>query len=123
MSKKLSTQEKARRLWVRALRSGKYRWGRKSLHPSESKFCCFGVLCEVAVQQGVIKAYDPDRGLLPRVVREWAGLTSGYGDFHATRGELDTLVSLNDESKRNPFAKIANMIERNHKGLFVEDAE
>lgn len=40
--------------WVEALRSGKYRQGRNYLHDREGNFCCLGVLCDLAVQEGVI---------------------------------------------------------------------
>lgn len=120
MSKKLSTQEKARRLWVRALRSGKYKWGKEELHPSEGKFCCLGVLCEVAIKEGIIQSYKPHNESLPELVREWVGLQSIHGDFEAPWGENDNLAEVNDDSKRNPFEKIAKMIEKRKKGLFFE---
>lgn len=123
MSKKLSIQEKARRMWVRALRSGKYKWGKEQLHPSEEKYCCLGVLCEVAVKQGVISKYKPNSGTLPYEVASWVGLRSCYGDFG--HGEVldgqDTLAGLNDTSKRNPFYRISRLIENKKLGLFVDE--
>lgn len=118
MSKKLSTQEKARRLWVRALRSGKYGWGKEGLHPKDGKFCCLGVLCEVAIKQGVITSYAHNDGTLSNYpeVLGWVGLQDDSGDFYD--GDL---TKINDEAKRNPFKKIANLIENNPEGLFVED--
>jgi hypothetical protein len=120
MSKKLTEQEKARRLWVRALRSGKYGWGKQELHPKEGKFCCLGVLCEVAKKHGIIYTYDPRNGMLDnyRKVMEWVGLSDGEGRFNA-----GVLASINDESKRNPFAKIATLIEKKPKGLFVNEEQ
>src|SRR3954466_4218538 len=42
--------------WVAALRSGEYKQGRSYLHSQnpdgEDRFCCLGVLCELAVQEG-----------------------------------------------------------------------
>lgn len=119
MSKKLSVQEKARRLWVRALRSKKYKWGKEQLHPTEDKFCCLGVLCEVAIKEGIIDSYNPHGETPPNVVRKWVGLQTKNGDFDTDwKARLSTLTEVNDESKRNPFEKIANMIEKNKKGLF-----
>lgn len=122
MSKKLSTQEKARRMWVRALRSGKYHWGKEQLHPTDDKHCCLGVLCEVAIKQGVITSYNPHTSYLPTAVKKWVGLNSTNRDFYAPRYRIDTLAELNDESKRNPFKQIARMIENKSPGLFEEEA-
>ena len=124
MSKKLSNQQKARNLWIRALRSGKYRWGKEELHPAEGKFCCLGVLCEIAIEQGVIKSYMPHYGFLPKEVRKWVGLSSCAGDFDAPISPKENnLAAVNDGSKRNPFEKIANMIEKQHPGLFLDGKE
>lgn len=38
--------------WVEALRSGEYNQGRGRLH-SRGNYCCLGVLCEVAIKQGI----------------------------------------------------------------------
>jgi len=116
MSKKLSTQEKARRLWVRALRSGKYKWGKNSLHPTDDKYCCLGVLCEIAIKQGIIGSYEERAPGLPDKVRLWAGLDTDSGDFSDNR-----LAAINDDATRNPFKKIANLIEKKPEGLFVEE--
>jgi hypothetical protein len=73
-------------LWTQALRSGRYRQGRAALHSSGSggndEFCCFGVLCDVAVHEGVVTssllgdvhAYGPDEAVywLPHEVLDWA---------------------------------------------------
>lgn len=119
MSKKLSTQEKARRLWVRALRSGKYDWGKKKLNPSEGKFCCLGILCEVAIKHGIIASYEPKEKTPPKEVRDWVGLRTKDGLY----GVWDSLTSENDNTSRNPFKKIANLIERKPAGLFVKEQD
>ena len=115
MSKKLSTQEKARRLWVRALRSGKYEWGKNHLHPTDDRYCCLGVLCEIAIKQGIIESYLQRATGLPDKVRLWAGLDTAIGDF-----SNKSLAEINDDATRNPFKKIANLIEKKPEGLFVE---
>ena len=120
MAKKLSTQEKARRLWVRALRSGKYNWGKRALRTDDNKYCCLGVLCELAIKQGVISRCRWDSGTLsnyPKVMK-WVGLEEDDGDFGA-----HSLVHLNDDANRNPFKKIARLIEKKPDGLFVDDGE
>lgn len=40
-----------KKLWVEALRSGKYKQGKNYLHrviDGENRFCCLGVLCKIA---------------------------------------------------------------------------
>lgn len=120
MSKKLSTQEKARRLWVRALRSEEYGWGKSALHPEEGKYCCLGVLCEVAVKEGIIDTYDPLEDFLTPYdeVMKWVGINEDNGCFGS-----ESLSEINDSAKRNPFKKIANIIEKKPAGLFVEDSK
>jgi len=41
--------------WVAALRSGEYVKGRNHLQ-KDGKFCCLGVLCELAVKAGIVTA-------------------------------------------------------------------
>lgn len=80
--------------WVAALRSGEYEQGTDYLC-NDGKFCCLGVLSDLAVKDGVIEApeeitnglgdaipglaFDGERHHLPPAVAEWAGLlTEGY---------------------------------------------
>lgn len=116
MAKKLTTAQKARKLWIAALRSGKYWHGKKALHPSDNKFCCLGVLCEVAVKAGVISSYLPHNAGVPTTVREWVGLRTSFGN---SSGNIVELTTINDDAARNPFQKIANIIESEPEGLFV----
>lgn len=80
--------------WVKRLESGQYQQGQGHLRTEDDKYCCLGVLCEMAVEQGVIERwhrdYDDGSGAwfygeksdshlqstvdLPRPVQEWAGL-------------------------------------------------
>lgn len=46
--------------WIEALRSGKYNQGRGYLCKDDS-FCCLGVLCELAMEDGVIPRSAPRR--------------------------------------------------------------
>lgn len=81
--------------WVEALRSGDYTQveGKlaKEREDGTKGFCCLGVLCEVAVKEGVIEApakatdgfgdetnwfqYDGEADELPTSVMDWAGLS------------------------------------------------
>jgi len=77
--------------WIRRLRSGDYEQGSWYLHFGD-RYCCLGVLCDMAVEAGVIKetkyphtevyAYgrsgndsDFQTQRLPVSVAQWAGLT------------------------------------------------
>lgn len=85
--------------WLQKLRSGEYDQGRfflrrKGRSEAEAdRYCCLGVLCEVAVEEGVIPPavsghswgdyrYMYDDGseqALPDAVADWAGLDDGLG--------------------------------------------
>jgi len=77
-----------KKLWTDALRSGEYRQTQLLLHCGDS-FCCLGVLCDLAIKQGLGLdknqigdptsdsdrfAYDGFDSTLPPRVLEWAGL-------------------------------------------------
>lgn len=108
--------------WVEDLRSGKYKQGRKQLHNAQDEFCCLGVLCEIAVKNGVIPEpvldhdayrYAQDRtAVLPNEVQEWAGLENSL-PFEPVPLPYDEelymdLASLNDGGMS--FKQIADVI-------------
>lgn len=110
-------------LWVAALRSGEYAQTRRRLRDTDG-FCCWGVLCDLAVKAGVdvavraahhdpgITAYDGSVGLPPDSVARWADLlTSRYGLIEnvVIDGEPTPLAELNDSG--HEFAEIADLIE------------
>lgn len=111
MNKTLKTK------WVRALRSGRYKQGKEHLRidavgTQQERFCCLGVLCEVA-------------GMRRGKVGYWIGKqraidTLPYkSKLHAQIGgsdNSDILVDMNDGNgsrKRRSFRGIAQWIERN----------
>jgi len=129
-------------LWIEALESGEYKQSTGSLRytpedSGEPKFCCLGVLCEVAIKDGLDIEFDPEgetydgcSAFLPEKVQHWAGLEdeggyvrsvdSGYlqthveytvpgGDYGYTE-EASTLLTLNDAAMW-PFEKIAKVID------------
>lgn len=119
------------REWVDALRSGDYEQTTGQLaERSEDgvySYCCLGVLCEIAVDKGVIPpisggGYGEENTSsdLPYKVRDWAGLdaTDPFFDVHipAThyRIALDhaSAASLNDTHSFT-FDQIADVIEQN----------
>lgn len=106
---------KVKRKWVKALRSGKYKQGTGMLKVTrdndEPLYCCLGVLCEVAVGEGIVKSYPGSNGLPPDAVEVWAGLD---GDpLLGTRkidGREPYATYLNDDGKS--FRYIADRIEK-----------
>lgn len=118
------------RRWVAALRSGEYRQGRNQL--TRLTFdgdldCCLGVLCKIAVADGVIDPkqvealegeveYAGQAAVLPRVVMDWVGLDHTQGEVRPLRSVRDVapgdwyrLSALNDDGK--DFDYIADVIE------------
>ena len=88
-----SIYEKRRELWVKALRSRKYEQGIDGLNINDEFYCCLGVLCEVAMQNGLSLTkdddtesewveYDGDAEQLPQAVADWVGLESKIGRMH-----------------------------------------
>jgi hypothetical protein len=112
--------------WVAALRSGKYEQGKGYLNIGGT-FCCLGVGCEVAIENGLsvvtylhpdgnnftVTSYDRRQGFLPERVTEWLGLTTDTGHY-------DTSDLMKDNDVRHKtFAEIADIIESEPQGLFA----
>lgn len=103
--------------WVAALRSGKYKQGRRALHTKRGH-CCLGVLECVALEEKVINTLSyRGQGALTQIVREWAGLKSMLGAYVDSNGKRSDLAAQNDRNKKS-FAQIADIIESKPKGLF-----
>jgi hypothetical protein len=110
--------------WVAALRSGEFPQGGSALNKN-GKFCCLGVLCELAVHDGVIESLEwmknsvgyrspgsigrVETGILPVDVTYWAGLAGGDPWVYGADGLLHHLSIINDDGV--PFTVIANLIE------------
>jgi hypothetical protein len=125
--------------WLEALRSGRYRQTRGRLQqpspsgPTESGFCCLGVLCDLHREfiNGQVKSntavWDNDgtylcggfqsSSVLPENVREWAGLDSlnpGFPRLRSGGEEHRGYVYLSDlNDKGESFDAIADVIEAN----------
>lgn len=118
-----------RERWLERLESGEIKQTRGYLGRPSGSRCCLGVLCDIAVEDGIIAApvedmvrqhtkqskflrYEGEMGMLPRAVIVWAGLKDNgevavfYNDKHEALGDL---VTRNDTSKYN-FKKIAKIV-------------
>ena len=102
--------------WITALRSGDYKQARGMLADRKREtYCCLGVLCEIAIKEGVdvtvsvssgeAALYDGSEENLPASVSDWAGIDSSIGI-------LDSGISLVGENDRGiSFEEIAAVIE------------
>lgn len=109
-----SPPEKVRAAWVAALRSGEYKQGHGHLGNQERGYCCLGVLCDLAVRAGVQKTFGALGPSPTWKVARWAGLRT-------RQAEMDGGPSLSQRNdRRDSFSKIADVIESNPPGLFVE---
>lgn len=114
--------------WLRRLRSREYVQGRGRLRyvttlgtGTQARYCCLGVLCEAAVDAGVVERVnlhdlwtyrdpanhaDSSYNFIPLIVRNWAGLE------HDADPRVDghVLSTWNDDRNAS-FGQIADLIE------------
>ena len=120
--------ENAKKL-VEALRSGEFKQTKYSLS-NGTEHCCLGVACEVAIKNGLnltkqtnyrdsLTAYDENTNYLPPPVANWLGFSSVRGAYLDNRGANQWLSYDNDFNGKT-FEEIADIIESEPAGLFVE---
>lgn len=121
--------------WVEALRSGQYEQT-EGLLANDNGFCCLGVLCEIAVQDGVVAKQVKDQyegdpnddhvvtygvgsdfhyemdAVLPSMVYEWAELETSNPSI-LWEGVTHPISDLNDDYHLN-FSQIADVIEEQY---------
>ncbi len=107
--------------WIAALRSNEYKQGHNRLRRFGEEYCCLGVLCDLAVKEGIAKWSDGDDEDSIRIesldrlekstanlinsVKDWAGFSHPYAS-----GEEVVLIRLNDTAKLT-FKEISDVIE------------
>ena len=115
------------RAWVAALRSGKYKQGKRALHPTPDTYCCLGVACDL-YQRAMGESWQNDNSsilsfwgnaqVLPPRVRLWLGLTFPTSTYLKEDGRTyESLANLNDRGVT--FNEIADLIESEPEGLFL----
>lgn len=113
--------------WVKALRSGKYKQGKNTLHEvnGQPSFCCLGVLCDLyqklqkrakkriakVSQHGRHISYDDHVNYLPESVQQWAGMKNNRGFVPGGK----SLDARNDDGVQ--FPAIADIIDEHWKEL------
>ena len=105
-----------KKLWVEALRGGKYVQGKGKLHyiskDGQEKFCCLGVLCDLypgaewEYEDGIVGVMEGNSGTLTEAVRTWAGLNNSDPFIIG----IDCMSVINDD-RGYPFDAIADLIE------------
>lgn len=128
MSKFKLKPAEARKLWVEALRSGKYQQGREVLRRFDGfdhQFCCLGVACDLfAAHEGALSwsltdSFDGQTQILPVAVRNWLGLRDRNGSY----GDDDHHAALDAHNDSGwSFESIADIIESEPDGLFATEA-
>lgn len=110
-----------KKLWIKALLSGKYKQNTHSLR-SFGNYCCLGVLCDLHRRKTKKLKwkdgyYDGEDGLLPSSVMKWAGLHRCNPTVHndlkngsSCIAKKTFLSDLNDSGAS--FKEIAGMIEK-----------
>ncbi|MFD1083872.1 hypothetical protein [Micromonospora andamanensis] len=106
-------------MWLDALRSGDYRQGTGLLR-CKDQFCCLGVSCDIAVEQGVIPEPERDGNtyfygdgseecFLPPEVFAWLGLDTS-DPLVGADGARQFVTHLNDAAGLT-FPEIADLLE------------
>lgn len=110
--------------WVDALRSGEYNQTTGTLQ-DDYGYCCLGVACKVALDNGVNVNTDEDNGNISgdelsdqKDVKSWLGLYDNQGRFETTPKQL-YLTTLNDIEGLD-FNEIADYIEKYSDILFTK---
>lgn len=107
--------------WTAALRSGEYKQGYGTLS-RDNEFCCLGVLCDLAVKEGVTEltnwetidgalVYDQETAVLPFSVRKWAEIDQAQGVFSGAEQINGAALSELNDSGKFSFNKIADLID------------
>ena len=101
--------------WADALASNRFKKGGNALQ-SDDTYCCLGVLCKLAEDEGVRVFYSPENASClagsyldsQPTVMQWAELDSKNGKYE-DQGPDNTLALLNDTSET--FAPVIKIIE------------
>lgn len=122
-------QKEHRRLWVEALRSGKYRQAEGALKRQGGEMCCLGVACDISGLGKWVPAGEGTKldfiidgtvfgpNYLPEPVKNWLGVRT-YNPKVRVGDNTTPLALLNDEGVG--FAEIADIIASEPEGLLAK---
>lgn len=123
--------------WVERLRNGGIEQHQGGLGTDDGARCCLGVLCDLAVEAGVIPPatgldegdyivrafrFDGEAATLPERVKWWAGMKSRKGGYDRKYNRFlskdnDGCTSPGHDHPAHSFAQIADIIEANVENL------
>lgn len=105
--------------WIDKLENGNIPQHRGYLATKEGGRCCLGILCDIAVEDGVINkntsgdliryGREDTAVMLPDEVMEWSGIKSSTGMF-GQQNKFKSLSFLNDTG--HSFYSIAQIIKK-----------
>lgn len=114
--------QRVKKLWIEALKSGDYQKGERALKDGDT-FCCLGVLCDLYGKEKNLtrpwressigmQSFSTSKqfGVLPENVKRWAGLKRP--NPHVLYKRNMVALSVLNDSTDLPFTKIANSIEK-----------
>lgn len=107
--------------WIDELLSGRWQQGKHRLRPEDNKYCCLGVLSELAARAGVGEwkspgsrghahwtFHDASNGIQPWSPCELTDGIVRWADLDGSRATIGYLMTLNDNGAS--FAHIAEVI-------------
>jgi hypothetical protein len=109
----------AKKAWLEALRSGRYKQGQGKLRREGDEFCCLGVLCDLGQDRdkkwrkvGLCYAYGSldDTTIPPDEVRDKSGLNP---ETVGALWRMNDGVTSTGKIQGKPFSEIADWIEAN----------
>jgi hypothetical protein len=96
--------------WTAALRSGDYQQAKGALRRDGDGRCCLGVLCDLAVADGIIEppSYDDhddvweytadgESLVLPAAVYRWAGINTRQDELSRENALANPIVTVDDD--------------------------
>lgn len=104
--------------WVAALRSDEYKQAQGTLRNKVGHMCCLGVLADIAGCKWKRNLADSAASYAPHRAMLFVGLRTNRGEFFDDTYE-NALSELNDTGLS--FAQIADIIESEPEGLFIDE--
>ena len=117
--------QRVKRKWIAALRSGEYKQGKGYLRKGD-RFCCLGVLCDLYRQemndpvwdrtglatQNPARFSEPFAELPSAAVCDWAGLKGDFRNDPVVKAASYGSVTLSDQNDQGyDFTTIADLIQ------------
>ena len=121
--------------WINALESGEYKQGKHNLRTNDDTFCCLGVLCDIAVKEGILKepvvlkdddfyTYEDEGSkkqnnynMLPSRLADIMGMTVD-GSYYPKYDPKHYSLWKDNDTNRKSFKEISRIIRDNDDTMF-----